>query len=174
MQSSRQQWLTMFDVNIVSMAILIQKALPYLRESKGASIVNIGSCTASVGIVGLNVYPTTKAAIHEMTRCMAIKLAPFKIRANVVAPGATMSDPIVMMTGGRREIADVAIAAVQPLGRLVNADEVAQAVLFLASDLSSFTTGAVFAIDGGYSAMGPEATVSVAHRIMAAIATQKS
>lgn len=174
MQSARAQWAAMFDINVFSMAMLVQKALPYLQKSKGASIVNIGSCTAEVGITGLTVYPATKAAIHELTRCMAVELAPLKIRANVVAPGATMSDPINALVGGKREIADEAVAPVQPLGRLVNAEEVAQAVLFLASDLSSFTSGAVLAVDGGYGAMGPEARVSVSQRLMEAVAGKTS
>lgn len=167
--SNRAQWMETFNVNVFSMALLVEKALPHLRASSAPAVVNIGSCTASVGIQGLVVYPTTKAAIHQLTRELAVALAPDGIRVNTVAPGATMSDPLDGLTGGNRALADDAVAPLQPLGggRLVNAEEVAKAALFLCSDAASFTTGSTLAVDGGYSAMGPEARTPVIERILA-------
>jgi NAD(P)-dependent dehydrogenase (short-subunit alcohol dehydrogenase family) len=167
-QSSRDDWLATLNVNVVSSALLVQKALPHLQQSANPSVVNIGSCTADVGIAMLLTYPTSKSAVHGLTRCLAVQLANQGVRVNAVAPGATESEPILALAQGNRETADKAVGPLQPLGggRLANADEIADSVLYLCSDLARFVTGTVLAVDGGYAAMGPEGSTSVPERIM--------
>ena len=89
-----------------------------------------------------------------------LDLAEFGIRVNTVAAGITWSVPVAGLMQGNRQLADELAAVYQPLGRLADAEEVADAVVFLCSDNASFITGADIPVDGGYSAMGPEARIS--------------
>ncbi len=160
--SSRQQWRNTMDINVISPAILVQKALPALEQSDVRAVVNISSCSAEIGTDLLLAYPASKAAINTLTRCLAAQLAERGIRANAVAPGATVSEPIMKLTGNSRELADQAACHAQPLdgGRLVDAEEIGDAVLFLCSDMAKFITGIVLPVDGGFSALGPENTTA--------------
>ncbi len=159
--STREQWDTSFTINVTGGALLVQEALPYLKESKGAAIVNFGSISARVAQGNRWTYPATKAAIHQLTRSQALDLAQFGIRANTVSAGMTWSVPVATLACGNRETADKVAAKYQPLGRCVNAEEVADAVLFLCSEHASFISGADLPVDGGYCALGPEGTGSV-------------
>ncbi len=159
--STRQQWDMTFSVNVAGGAILVQQALPYLKESSGAAVVNFGSISARVAQGNRWTYPASKAAIHQLTRSQSLDLAQFGIRANTVSAGMTWSVPVAMLSNDSRELADQAAAKYQPLGRCVNPEEVADAVLFLCSDHASFISGADLPVDGGYCALGPEGTGSV-------------
>ena len=159
--STREQWDTSFSINVAGGAILVQQALPFLKDSKGAAIVNFGSISARVAQGDRWTYPATKAAIHQLTRSQSPDLAKFGIRANTVSAGMTWSTPVAMLSCDNRELADKVASKFQPLGRCVNAEEVADAVLFLCSDNASFISGADLPVDGGYCALGPEATGSV-------------
>jgi NAD(P)-dependent dehydrogenase (short-subunit alcohol dehydrogenase family) len=159
--STRQEWEASFNINVTGGAILVQKALPYLKESKGAAIVNFGSISARIAQGNRWTYPATKAAIHQLTRSQSLDLAQFGIRANTVSAGITWSVPVAMLAGDDRKLADEIVAKYQPLGRCVEAEEVADACLFLCSDHSSFISGADLPVDGGYCALGAEGTGSV-------------
>ncbi len=159
-ESTRAQWEATFNVNVIGGALLVQKALPYLKQSSGAAVVNFGSISARISQANRWTYPVSKAAIHQLTRSQALDLAPFGIRVNTVAAGITWSVPVAGLMQGNRALADELAAVYQPLGRLVEAEEVADAVVFLCSDNASFITGADIPVDGGYSALGPEATIS--------------
>jgi NAD(P)-dependent dehydrogenase (short-subunit alcohol dehydrogenase family) len=159
--SSRQQWQDSFNINVSGGAILVQKALPYLKESKGAAVVNFGSISARIAQGNRWTYPATKAAIHQLTRSQSLDLAQFGIRVNTVSAGVTWSVPVAMLSGNDRELADKIVAKYQPLGRCVEAEEVADACLFLCSDHASFISGADLPVDGGYCALGSEGTGSV-------------
>jgi NAD(P)-dependent dehydrogenase (short-subunit alcohol dehydrogenase family) len=150
-----------FNINVIGGSMLVQKALPYLKQSDGAAVVNFGSISARISQANRWTYPVTKAAIHQLTRSQALDLANYGIRVNTVAAGITWSVPVAGLSQGNRQLADDVVAAYQPLGRLAEAEEVADAVLFLCSDNASFITGADIPVDGGYSSMGPEARVSV-------------
>jgi NAD(P)-dependent dehydrogenase (short-subunit alcohol dehydrogenase family) len=102
------------------------------------------------------VYSTTKAAILGVTRNEAVQLAEKNIRVNSVSPGWTWSAPIEGMSGGNRALVDEVAGNFHLPGRIGDPHEVAAAVVFLASDKASFITGTDLAVDGGYTAMGPE------------------
>jgi len=164
--STRAEWHTALDVNMIGGVILVQKALPYFRQRGGGSVVNISSISAKVVQPGRMLYSVSKAAISHLTRALAFQLAPDKVRVNSVSPGWTWSDVISGLTGNNKERATKVAGDVQLLGRIGEPEEVAQAVLFLCSERASFITGADIAVDGGYSTMGPEGRFDMLPRLM--------
>lgn len=132
-----------FGLNVRSLLFAAQGAITLMQP--GATIVLIGSIAGDIGTKGYGVYGATKAAVRSLTRTWANELAPKGIRVNVVSPGPTDT---AMMAAASQEIRD-ALSRMIPLGRMGKPDEVAAAALFLASDESSFTTGAEIAVDGG-------------------------
>ena len=153
--TSREDWLACLDVNIVGPAILVQKAVPFLTKPGGV-IVNIGSVSGKFGSGSRGPYSAGKAALMHFTRLAAVALAPQGLRVVTVSPGWTWSPPMAEMAGGDREFADRAGAIVHPLGRVGRMEEVANAVVFAASDRASWITGCDLPVDGGYSALGPD------------------
>lgn len=145
------EWHRVLDVNVVGMARVTRAALPHLRRSTAAAVVNTGSIASWAGLPRRVVYSASKGAVLAMTLAMAADHVREGIRVNGVAPG-TADTPWV---GRLLAVADdpaaerAALEARQPMGRLVSADEVANAIAYLASPLSSSTTGTVLAVDGG-------------------------
>ena len=143
----------LLDVNLKGVVFTVQKALPLLDD--GASIILNSSNAASRGADGIGVYAAIKAAVRSFARTWASELRGRGIRVNAVSPGATdtpgLDDLASQAGGGQISTADfhAAQASAIPLGRLAKSDEVAGTVLFLASDLSSFVTGAEILVDGG-------------------------
>jgi len=156
MASSREDWLESLNVNVVSAVMLMQAVRPHMRERGGGAIVNFTSISSHVAQTGRWLYPVGKAALVQLTRNMAMDLAPDGIRVNSVSPGWTWSKVMVALTGDDREKTDRVAAPFHLLGRVGDPEEVANVVVFLAGDKASFVTGADWAVDGGYSAMGPE------------------
>jgi len=157
--STREEWLTAFNTNVVGSAILVQKAAPRLRARGGGAVVNFASISGKVAQPNRMLYSVTKAAILGMTRNLALALAEDGIRVNSVSPGWVWSNPIAALSGGDRARADAVGGELHLAGRIADPEEVAQAVLFLCSERASFVNGTDIAVDGGYSAIGPEQRV---------------
>ncbi|WP_063017931.1 SDR family oxidoreductase [Nocardia nova] len=165
--TDRATWLRTLDVNLVSAVVFAATAHPHLARC-GGSIVNLSSISAKVAQTGRWVYPASKAAIAQVTRNMALDYAPDGIRVNSVSPGWTWSKIMDELSGGNRSHTDAVAAPFHLLGRVGEPNEVGRVIAFLASDAASFVTGADWAVDGGYSALGPEQTAPAIPQLAAA------
>ena len=149
------EWHRVLDVNVVGMARITRVALPHLRRSNWASIVNTCSVAAVVGLPQRALYSASKGAVAALTLAMAADHIADRIRVNAVTPG-TADTPWVGRLLAQSEdavAAAAALAARQPMGRLVSADEVAQAIVYLASPLASSITGTLLSVDGGMAGL---------------------
>jgi 3alpha(or 20beta)-hydroxysteroid dehydrogenase len=126
----------------------IRAAVPALRSRGGGAIVNTGSIYGVIGSVSSTAYHASKGAIRAMTRQAAVELAPLGIRVNCILPGVIDTPMLADIRGDWLK----ALLLRTPLRRTGRPEEVAQAVLFLASDEASFITGAELAVDGGFTA----------------------
>ncbi|SDJ47008.1 SDR family NAD(P)-dependent oxidoreductase [Streptomyces indicus] len=145
------EWHRVLDVNVLGMVRTARAALPHLRASRHAAIVNTCSIAATAGLPGRALYSATKGAVLSLTLAMAADHVGEGIRVNCVNPG-TVDTPWI---GRLLDAADdpaaerAALVARQPTGRLVRADEVAAAIAYLASPAAGATTGTALAVDGG-------------------------
>ena len=154
--STREEWMNTFNVNVASAAMLAQAVRPHMIQRGGGSIVNLSSISSKVAQIGRWTYPVSKAAMVQLTRNMAMDFAPDHIRVNSVSPGWTWSAIMDSLSGGNREKTDAVAAPFHLTQRVGDPREVARVIAFLCSEASSVVTGADWAADGGYSAMGPE------------------
>lgn len=152
--ASREQWHRLLDVNLIGAAIFSAQVAKVMSE-KGGVIINIGSIGGKAGATNRMLYPASKAALLQITKNLAVTLAPDNIRVLSVSPAVTWS-PSVQAATGTIEVADQRGAPLHPLGRIGRGSEVADAVLFACSDMASFMTGTDIAVDGGYTSIGPD------------------
>jgi 2-keto-3-deoxy-L-fuconate dehydrogenase len=145
------EWAHVFDVNVQGMVRVSRAALPHLRESRHAAIVNTCSIVATAGVPQRALYSAAKGAVLSLTLAMAADHLPEGIRVNCVNPGTADTPWIgrLLAKADDPEAERAALNARQPSGRLVTADEVAAAIAYLASPLASATTGTSLAVDGG-------------------------
>lgn len=146
-----EEWMRVLNINLLGMVRTSRAALPYLRKSPAAAIVNTGSIAATAGLPQRALYSATKGAVHALTRAMAADHLREGIRVNCVAPG-TADTPWIGRLLAKATDPDAERAALntrQPHGRLVSPDEVAGAIIYLASPASGSTTGVALAVDGG-------------------------
>ncbi|WP_371666264.1 SDR family oxidoreductase [Streptomyces sp. NBC_01241] len=157
-----EQWHQVLDVNVLGVVRTTRAALPYLRRSKHAAIVNTCSIAATAGLPQRALYSASKGAVLSLTLAMAADHVREGIRVNCVNPG-TVDTPWV---GRLLDAADdpsaerVALNARQPTGRLVTAEEVAAAIVYLASPAAASVTGTALAVDGGMAGLRLRAATS--------------
>ncbi|MET7989409.1 SDR family oxidoreductase [Amycolatopsis sp. NPDC005232] len=159
--NSDDEWHRVYDVNVVGMVRVTRAALPHLKASPSAAVVNTCSIAAWAGLPQRALYSATKGAVLSLTLAMATDHLPDRIRVNCVCPG-TADTPWVgrLLDAAADPAAErAALAARQPMGRLVTADEVASAITYLASPLSASTTGTALAVDGGMHGLRPRGPV---------------
>lgn len=149
-QTTEDEWEATFNVNVKGTFLMCKYAMPALRERKGC-IVNMSSYVGLVGFRGASAYAASKAAVINLTRSMALDHAREGMRVNAVCPGSVDTEMIhaAWEKFGNVEEARRLWAEKHPIGRIARPDEVAQAILFLASDDASFITGTALAVDGG-------------------------
>jgi 3-oxoacyl-[acyl-carrier protein] reductase len=136
---------TVFNRNLMTCILVCREVAPEMMDRRSGSIINIGSTDGLFGVAETAIYATAKAAVHEYTRCLALLLRPYNVRANAIAPGDVVAprwaatrkpDPTLMLEGGT-------------LVRYGRPIEIARVVEFLASEAGSFISGQVIRVDGG-------------------------
>ena len=153
-QDTLENWRRVQAVNVESIMIGCKHAMPHLRASGAASIINISSVAGLAAAPGMGAYTATKAAVWMYSKTLALEAAKagWNVRCNSVHPvfiKTPILDPFVAMAGGDESLAHEKLARGIPLKRIGEPDDVAWCVLYLASDESKFVTGAEFKIDGG-------------------------
>jgi NAD(P)-dependent dehydrogenase (short-subunit alcohol dehydrogenase family) len=144
-------WDSLQADNVKGMFVHAREVLPSMTQRGGGTIVNISSTAGVVGMANLVAYCTSKGAVNQFTKSLAIELAPYNIRVNAVAPGI-IDTPILdkFVADGRKFLQEE--GAKEPLGRAGQPEEIANVILFLAASQSSFMTGSIVLADGGYTA----------------------
>jgi 3-oxoacyl-[acyl-carrier protein] reductase len=148
MEIDEREYDRVFDVNVKGLFMFTQAVVPAMRKSDGGVIVNIGSTAGLRPRPGLSAYNATKGAVHNLTKTLAVELAPDKIRVCAIAPVANDTPLLPTFLGpapGQRE----KFIATVPLGRLATSQDIADAALFLASAEAKFLTGNIMEVDGG-------------------------
>jgi NAD(P)-dependent dehydrogenase (short-subunit alcohol dehydrogenase family) len=147
---TEEGWDQVIDTNLKGTFFCSLEAAKIMKRTSGGSIINVSTNCAALGVKNLVAYATSKGGIHALTKQMAVELASWGIRVNTFAPGPTMvdrnlrDDPDYNQTWGQ----------MVPLGRAALPEEMVGAALFLASDASSYMTGQVFYVDGGWAVTG--------------------
>jgi 2-keto-3-deoxy-L-fuconate dehydrogenase len=150
-QATDAEWHKVLDVNVVGTARMSAAAIPFLRKSKSAAIVNVSSTVSMNGFSHLAVYSASKGAVNALTLSMAADYIREGIRVNCVVP-ATADTPWLkrfLKDSKNPKQQKQEIISMQPMGRLVTAEEIAHAICYLASPLSASTTGTILNVDGG-------------------------
>jgi len=154
-ENTDEEWARVLDVNVIGIVRGTKAALPYLRRSAHAAIVNTTSIAAMAGLVKRALYSASKGAVHALTLAMAADLISEGIRVNTVAPGTADTPWVGRLLARTSDPAEERrkLEARQPMGRMVSADEVAAAMLYLVSPSAGATTGMSLAVDGGMSGL---------------------
>jgi NAD(P)-dependent dehydrogenase (short-subunit alcohol dehydrogenase family) len=154
-ESTDEQWHRLMSVNLHGAFYCARAAVRAMKQTGGGKIVNVGSEAGLVVIPGQAAYNVSKAAVIMLTKSMAVDHATDNIRVNCVCPGTTFT-PLVAQALSRAddpEAARRALESSRPLNRLGRVEEIAEAILYLASDVSAYATGSVLSIDGGRTAI---------------------
>lgn len=138
-----------FDINVWGVLNSMKHEIPAMLKTGGGAIINTSSVAGQIGMPGAAVYVASKHAVEGLTKATALEVAKQGIRVNAVAPGAIETDMVTRFTGGGGHEAMNYMRSLHPMGRLGLPHEIAQPVLWLASDAASFVTGQSICIDGG-------------------------
>lgn len=153
-ETAEEDWDRVLGVNLKGVFLLSRQVLPVMVRAGGGAVVNLGSISGLLGWPAYAAYAASKGGVIQLSRQMAVDYARHNIRVNCVCPGTTWTPLVERLFAqeGDPEAARAAIAARHPLGRFARPEEIAEAILFLASEEASFITGAVLPVDGGYTA----------------------
>ncbi|WP_447530287.1 SDR family NAD(P)-dependent oxidoreductase [Vreelandella sp. TE19] len=153
--NSDEEWSRAWDINVTGMARVTRAALPYLKKSSAASVINMASIASTAGLQQRTLYSATKGAVLSLTRAMAADHVREGIRVNCVAPGTVDTPWVARLLQQADDPAAErrALEARQPHGRLVSAEEVARAVVYLADPGNRSSIGVCLPVDGGMEAL---------------------
>jgi len=153
--ATAEEWQRSLTTNVMGTALVTKYAVERMKTSGGGAIVNVGSMSGMIAQPNFFAYSSTKAAIIQMSRNMALDLGPSRIRVNCICPGSILTPASyrhMEKVGMNVEQFDAAEGAKTFIGRAGRPPEVAAAILFLVSDDASYVTGATLVVDGGYTA----------------------
>lgn len=154
--ATREDWLRMMSVGPIGYATMAQRVIEPMKAQGGGAIVNLSSISAHIAQPDRWTYNAAKGAVNQLTRCMALDLAPFNIRVNTVSPGWIWTREVDKAAGGDRAKWGPIWGKFHMLRRLGEVEECAAPVAFLLSDEASFITATEVMVDGGYCGMGSE------------------
>ena len=154
LQTTPEQWAQTFAINVTAAFLLCQAFLPHFLANGGGTIVNVASVGGLIGIPNRAAYCASKAALISLTRSLTVEFAEQGIRANCVAPGTTDTPWVDRILAGADDVAALRrqMEDRQVIRRLGTAEEIADAIVFLASPRASFFHGSTVVVDGGYTA----------------------
>lgn len=143
-ETSSEDFAKIMNLNVNAVFNMTKAVVPFMKENKGGVILNTSSMVSIYGQPSGVGYPTSKFAVNGITKSLARELAPFNIRVNAVAPGVTKTDMVASLP--EEQIAP--LIKTIPLGRIGEPRDIANAFLFLASDMASYVTGNILSVDG--------------------------
>lgn len=155
-EATPQEWRDSWEVNVMGTGLMTRAAVESMKKAGGGAIVNTGSISSFIAQSATMTYNSTKAALVEMTRCMALDLAPFNIRVNCICPGYILTPAFtgyVEEIGAAFDEVEKQLSKQTILNRLGKPEEIANCVAFLCSDEASYVTGAYLMADGGLTAL---------------------
>jgi NAD(P)-dependent dehydrogenase (short-subunit alcohol dehydrogenase family) len=147
-EMTEEQFDRVFSINVKAPYFLVAELAPLMAKKGKGAIVNLSTMAADYGAPGMSLYGSSKAAINLLTKTWAAEYGPRGVRVNVVSPGPTLTEGTQAMGEGLEQL-----AAQGPAGRPATADEIAEAIVFLATERASFVYGAKLAVDGGRTAI---------------------
>jgi NAD(P)-dependent dehydrogenase (short-subunit alcohol dehydrogenase family) len=148
---SAESYAATFDTNVLGVLLSLKHELRVMSAQKSGSIINISSTFGKVGAAGASLYVASKHAVEGLTKSAALEAAPFGVRVNIVAPGPIETEMLHRFAGSEQRMAS--LAAGVPLNRLGRPEEIAEAILFVASDKASYLSGASIPVNGGKAAL---------------------
>jgi len=154
-ETTEREWDEVLAANLTGYFLTAKAVIPIMRRRGGGVIINVASVSAKAAVAGESAYAASKGGVLAFTRVLAAELAPHRIRVNSVSPGVVRTEMYDAWLRGQRRprAAEREEVARHPIGRLGTPEDVARAVLYLASDESAFLTGTDLAVDGGYLAV---------------------
>jgi NAD(P)-dependent dehydrogenase (short-subunit alcohol dehydrogenase family) len=150
-QVTEEQYRRTFDINVWGVLTAMKYEVGAMLETGGGAIVNTSSIAGHIGLAQASIYVATKHAVEGLTKAVAVEFAKQGIRVNAVAPGTIDTEMIDRMDDKEGNVRKW-LLSLHPVGRFGTSDEIAAAVLYLASDAAKFTTGTILAVDGGWGA----------------------
>jgi NAD(P)-dependent dehydrogenase (short-subunit alcohol dehydrogenase family) len=147
-EASAESYATTFDTNVLGTLLSMKHELRVMLPQKHGSIVNLSSALGRIGTPGASVYVASKHAVEGLTKCAALEAVAFGVRVNAVAPGPIETEMINRFTGGSADAKASFISQI-PAARIGTPEEIAQTILFIASDKALYMTGASIPVDGG-------------------------